>query len=435
MAQDEGAIGEPYVSDDIGSFLGNSTGSGNDPDDLYLRWLQLGTFQPIMREHSNSGQNPRLPWEYDANTQAVGDQFMQLREELVPYLYTLADQSAATGIPMAQALYLDYPGQAAAYTNPTEYLLGPNMLVAPVTTPGQVATTQVWFPPGTWTDYFTGATFTGPATETLDVPTTRMPVFVKAGGIIPLQPAGGHAQTAGSAPITLQVYAGGNGTFSLYNDAGTGLGYRSGQSTTTPVGYTENTSAGSSTVTIGPATGSYSGEPSSRTYTVDLIDLSKPTSVSVNGTALSTGGWTYNSASDTLQVPLPATPVGQSVTLTQKGGSAVQRTEPPVAIPSITSISAGSAYAGQQVTVTGTNFGASQGSGYLAFSDSGTNWGVPGDSAAFTIDSWSNTSITFTVPEPSGSNGEWAVTPGTTATAKITDSSGQASGTASLAIT
>jgi Glycosyl hydrolases family 31/Domain of unknown function (DUF5110)/Carbohydrate binding module (family 6)/IPT/TIG domain len=435
LAQDEGAIGEAYVSDDIGSFLGNSTGNGNDPDDLYLRWLQLGTFQPIMREHSNSGQNPRLPWEYDANTQAVGDQFMQLREELVPYLYTLADQSSATGIPMAQALYLDYPGQAAAYTNPTEYLLGPDMLVAPVTTPGQVASTQVWFPPGTWTDYFTGATFTGPATETLDVPTTRMPVFVKAGGIVPLQPADGHAQTAGSAPVTLQVYAGGNGAFSLYDDAGTGLGYQSGQSTSTPVGYTENTSAGSSTVTIGAATGAYPGEPSSRGYTVDLIDLSKPTSVSVDGTALSSSGWAYDAADDTLQVPLSATPVGQPVTVTQSGGSAVQRGEPPVAVPSVTSVSASSASAGQQVTVTGTDFGASQGSGYLAFSDNGTNWGAPGDSAAFTVDSWSDTSITFTVPEPSGSNGEWAVTPGTTGTIEVTNSSGQTSGTADLSMT
>ena len=94
LAQDEGSIGEPYVSDDIGSFLGsNTTGNGNDPNDLYLRWLQLGTFQPIMREHSDEvdwGQNPRLPWAYDAATQAVGDQFMQLREQLVPYLYTLA---------------------------------------------------------------------------------------------------------------------------------------------------------------------------------------------------------------------------------------------------------------------------------------------------------------------------------------------------------
>ena len=333
LAQDEGSVGEPYVSDDIGSFLGEPNGGANDDDDLYLRWLQLGTFQPIMREHSNSGQNPRLPWEYDAATQAVGDQFMQLREELVPYLYTLADQAATTGLPMAQALYLDYPSQAAAYTNPGEYLLGSNMLVAPVTTPGATATAQVWFPPGTWVDYFTGATFTGPETATLSVTTSRMPVFVKAGGIVPLQPSTSHAQSAGTAPTTLQVYAGANGTFSMYNDAGTGLGYESGQSTNTPIAYTQNTANNTSTLTIGPATGSYSGEPASRTYTVDLIDLSQPTSVQVDGTTLPASGWTYSATTHTLQVPVPATGTGQTATVTQTGGTAVSVSEPTGTTP------------------------------------------------------------------------------------------------------
>ena len=216
LAQDEGSIGEPYVSDDIGSFLGsNTTGNGNDPDDLYLRWLQLGTFQPIMREHSDEvdwGQNARLPWEYDAATQAVGDQFLQLREELVPYLYTLADQAHGTGLPMTQALYLDYPGQADAYTNPTEYLLGSDVLVAPVTQPGPSAAAQVWFPPGTWEDYFTGATFTGPATATIDIPDQPDAGVRQGRRDHPAPAASGNAQTAGTAPITLQVHAGADGS-------------------------------------------------------------------------------------------------------------------------------------------------------------------------------------------------------------------------------
>jgi alpha-glucosidase (family GH31 glycosyl hydrolase) len=363
LSQDEGSIGEPYVSDDIGSFLGNSAGNGNDPDDLYLRWLQLGTFQPIMREHSNSGQNPRLPWEYDAATQAVGDQFLQLREELVPYLYTLADQAYGTGLPMTQALYLDYPGQAAAYANPSEYLLGSDVLVAPVTQPGASVATQVWFPPGTWEDYFTGATFSGPSTATINVPTSRMPVFVKAGGIIPLQPASGNAQSAGTAPITLQVHAGANGSFSMYDDAGTGLGYQSAQSAQTPISYAENAAGATSTVTIGAASGSYTSEPSSREYTVDLVDESRPTSVQVNGKTLASSAWSYNSSSSTLEVPVGAVATGSTATVTQLGGTPVQRAEPTT--PLVTFASPATAAAGQQVTVTGSGFGATQGSGYL----------------------------------------------------------------------
>ena len=431
LAQDEGSIGEPYVSDDIGSFLGTEN-TANVPDDLYLRWLQLGTFQPIMREHSDGvdwGQNPRLPWEYDAATNAVGDQFMQLREQLVPYLYTLAYQASSTGIPMAQALYLNYPGQAAAYTNPTEYTLGSNVLVAPVTQPGASVATQVWFPPGTWQDYFTGATFTGPGTQTINVPTSRMPVFVKEGGIIPLQPSSGQAQTAGTAPITLQVHAGANGSYSLYDDAGTGLGYQSGQSTQTPISYTENASAGTSTLTISPTVGSYPGEPGNRTYTLDLVDESRPTSVQINGQTIVASQWTYNAATDTLQVPLGSVASTASVTVTQVGGSPVQRSEPGA--PVITFTSPSSAAAGQQVTITGSGFGASQGSSHLNFSDNGTNWGAPGDAATFTIDSWSDDAVTFTVPEPSGTNGQWAVTPGTTATVSVTTSAGTSNTTTS----
>ena len=270
------------------------------------------------------------------------------------------------------------------------------MLVAPVTTPGASAATTVWFPPGTWTDYFTGATFTGPTTATITVADQPMPVFVKAGGIIPLQPASGNAQTAGTAPTTLQVHAGANGNFSMYDDAGTGLGYQSGQSAQTPITYTENVSAKTSTVTIGPATGSYAGEPSSRTYTIDLVDESQPTSVQLNGQTLASSAWSYNSADHTLQVPVGAVATGSTATITQTGGAPVQLQEPTA--PLVTFTSPATAAAGQQVTVTGSGFGATQGSSYLTFSDNGTNWGAPPDEASFTVDSWSDSAITFTVP-------------------------------------
>jgi Glycosyl hydrolases family 31/Domain of unknown function (DUF5110)/NPCBM-associated, NEW3 domain of alpha-galactosidase/Carbohydrate binding module (family 35)/IPT/TIG domain len=533
LASDEGSIGEPYVSNDIGGFLGPPSGTPNDPDDLYLRWLQLGTFQPIMREHSNAGQNPRLPWEYDAATQATGDAFMQLRESLVPYLYTLAAQSSVSGLPMTQALYLDYPAQAAAYEHPSEYLLGKNMLVAPVTTPGGVATTSVWFPPGRWTDWFTGATFTGPSTQTLSVPLDRMPVFVRAGGIVPLQPSSGHAAAAGSAPLTLRVFAGGSGQYTMYDDAGTGLGYQHGQYSDTPISY--QSGAGTSTLVIGPTRGSYPGAPASRQYTVDLVDVSKPSSVLVDGRPVPSSGvsgWSYSAATHTLRVPLGSVPVGSSATITQAGGVPVQSAEPaatqltinppdslatasgttttvsttlansgpgavngvslsldapsgwtvtpttpttsaslaagssltaswsvtaptaagsatqtatlsaaasytdaatgtPVTltaqqepVPTITSVSPSTASAGQVVTVTGANFGATQGESYITFSDDGTNWGAPPDLATFSLDSWSDNEITFTVPSPSGTGGEWHVVPGSTATVTVTTANG-----------
>jgi hypothetical protein len=541
LTQDEASIGEPYVSDDIGGFLGAPNGGPNDPDDLYLRWLQLGTFQPIMREHSTSGQNARLPWEYDSATQAIGDQFLQLREELVPYLYTASQQASSSGLPMTRPLYLDYPDQSAAYDNPTEYLLGQDVLVAPVTTPGQVAQASVWFPPGQWTDWFTGATFQGPSTQTLDVPENRMPVFVKAGGIVPLQPASNHAQDAGSAPLTLRVFDGAGGSYSLYDDAGTGLGYQQGQDTKTPISSVVN-GPDATTVRIGAAAGSYPGAPRSRSYTVDLVDVSAPRQVLVNDRPLSSSHWSYDAGTHTLKVALGSVPTDRTETISQIGGSAVQLGEPAatqltidpadseivaagstttvsstftdggpgaadgvslalnvpagwqatattpttasslaaggtltaswsvtapaaasgqqqqatlstsatytdavtgqaetdtaqqVPTPAITSVEPSTASAGQTVTVTGTNFGADQDGSYLTFSDEGTNWGAPPDSATFTIDSWSDDKITFTMPEPSGTDGTWHVVPGSTGTITVTSPDGTVSDTGSITI-
>jgi hypothetical protein len=217
----------------------------------------------------------------------------------------------------------------------------------------------------------------------------------------------------------------------MYDDAGTGLGYQSGQSAQTPVTYTENASAATSSVTIGPASGSYPGEPGSRDYTVDLVDESQPASVQVNARTLASSAWSYDSSSHTLRVPVGAVATGSSVTVTQLGGTPVQLPEP--ATPLITFTSPATAAAGQQVTVTGSGFGASQGGGYLTFSDNGTNWGAPPDLASFTIDSWSDSAITFTVPQPSGPNGEWAVTPGTTASITVTSAAGT-SGTTDVTI-
>ena len=240
LAADEASIDEPYVSDDIGSFLGPPPGSNNPADasddpDVYARWVQLGTFQPILRLHSSDGN--RLPWDYPQPADDIAASFLRLREALVPYTYTLADESVQTGLPINRPLYLDYPDQPAAYANPGEYLYGPDVLVAPVTTPGTVSTESVWFPPGQWTDWFTGATFTGPSEQTLTVPLDRMPVFVKAGGIVPEQAPMSHVGAKPDAPTILRVYPGAPGQFSLYEDAGDGTGYQRGQYSLTRIDY------------------------------------------------------------------------------------------------------------------------------------------------------------------------------------------------------
>ncbi|HXW34959.1 MAG TPA: TIM-barrel domain-containing protein, partial [Acidimicrobiales bacterium] len=335
----EATIGEPYVSSDIGSYLGPPpTQSGSDPPDLYDRWVQLGTFEPILRLHSNNEE--RLPWQYPEPVQGITEAFLRLREALIPYTYTLAAEAHQTGLPIARPLYLDYPDQADAYTNPTEYLYGPDMLVAPVTTPGDVTATTVWFPPGRWIDFFTGATFTGPSTATLEEPLDRMPVFVRAGGIIPEQSSSVGRSTNSSHPLTLDVWAGSNGSFTLYDDAGVGLGYTEGQRTETRITVSSEPSSNgvaqsSTRVVIGSTRGNFPGEAEKASYELDIVDVSSPSSVTLDGRTVpeytgtgSAPAWTYQPSTDTVHISLRTVSRYQAQTVVVNGATPVSRSEP-----------------------------------------------------------------------------------------------------------
>jgi hypothetical protein len=542
LSADEASIDEPYVSNDIGSFLSPPPGAPGDDADLYARWVQLGTFQPVLRLHSNHGS--RLPWDYPEPAASVAASFLRLREALVPYTYTVADQATSTGLPITRPLYLGYPDQPGAYTNPGEYLYGPDMLVAPVTTPGNLASQTVWFPPGRWTDWFTGATFDGPSTRTLTVPLDRMPVFVKAGAIIPEQAPADHVGAEPTAPLTLRVYPGKSGQFSLYQDAGSGTGYQHGQYSLTPIGTRQAAGDAVGTVDIGPSRGSYPGQPDTRSFEVDITGVSRPHTVLLDGQPLAAGDWTYDPATHTVTTAVtglardasahvtevggtavtqaepaalgltidPAAPLslspgqsatvtttehnagpgdatGTSVTLTAPSGWAVTPSAaapagtiapgssatqswtvrapassstspetaslqaqasytsvglpeqvtaaeqaPPAAapppVPVITQVSPSTTAAGSSVTLTGQNFGSSQGSSYLTLAQGGTSWGAPFDGAKLTITSWSDTSITFTLPPDSG---PFPLQPGT-ATITVTVG-GQTSAPQTLTIT
>jgi hypothetical protein len=335
LTPDEATIGEPYVSDDIGSYLG-APPLGVVPADLYDRWVQWGTFAPILRLHSADGD--RLPWQYPEPERGITENFLRLREALLPYSYTLADQSHDDGLPMTRPLYLDYPGQSAAYDHGDEYLYGPDMLVAPVTTPGTVADTTVWIPPGRWVDYFTGATFTGPRTVTLAVPLDRMPVFVRAGGIIPEQSSSTKATTTSPTHLVLKVFSGSSGTFSLYGDSGSGLGYAKGQFTLTRITDATGTvggGAGEARVTVGAATGHYRGQPTAVGYRLELVDLTQPARVTVDGRRLDRrspgsdgAGWYYQSSTATVVVTTGSRPTAAAFTVVASGTRTVRRAEP-----------------------------------------------------------------------------------------------------------
>jgi hypothetical protein len=295
----EGAgLGIPYVSHDIGSFNANVL-----PNDMYVRWIQSGLVQPILRLHSN--HSPRLPWEYGGKAGEIAALFLRLRESFVPYLYTLARQAYDTGLPMARAMYLEWPRLGDAYTFDRQYMLGDQLLVAPVASPGDPAHKRVWFPPGEWVDLFTGEVHSGPSAQTLAVPLERMPIFARAGAIVPRQDYVDHVGRGAPDPLILNVYAGDDGRFGIYEDEGTGFGYQQGQFTRTPLRWDEAT--GSATLAIGPARGDYPGAPANRRYSVRISGVERPTEVTIGigGRSVVRQG-SYDQAARLLTVDTPA---------------------------------------------------------------------------------------------------------------------------------
>ncbi|WP_455431134.1 TIM-barrel domain-containing protein [Streptomyces anandii] len=285
------------------------------PDDLYARWVQFGTFQPVDRLHSN--HSDRLPWQYGTEGRESAEKFLRLREALVPYTYSLAREAGTTGTPIVRPLYLQYPEEESAYTKAdSEYLYGPDMLVAPVTAPGTRTTTSVWFPPGRWTDYFTGRTYTAPAGgATFDVTTTldTMPVFVRAGGIVTTR-SGDVADDARSPldRVSVTVAPGASGAFSLYEDDGAGPVSR--RAATTRIRYQER--AGTHELRIGPAKGSFPGQVSGRTWTVSFLGVERaPSRVTAQGSRLAASAWHWDADTRVLRVSVPAHGIRSAVTV------------------------------------------------------------------------------------------------------------------------
>jgi hypothetical protein len=291
----EGNIGLPYVSHDIGSFKGKHLA-----DDMYVRWLQAGTFGPINRLHSNHGD--RLPWEYSGEPARIAADLLRLRGSLVPFLYTLARSSHDTGLPMARGTYLRWPKKTDAYRHDRQFMLGDELLVAPVGTPGDPATKTVWFPPGEWVDFFTGERHSGPAVKELSVPLARMPVFARAGAVVPSQPYRHNEAAPAGGPLVLTAWAGASGAFRLYEDAGDGLAYRRGQHAFTRIAHADRGAAGSR-ITIGAARGTYPGRATRRAWELRVVGVERPRAVLINGRT--PADWSYDEATRTVTIRTP----------------------------------------------------------------------------------------------------------------------------------
>ena len=199
-----------------------TVGQNRDYPELFTRWFQYGTFLPTLRIHGDR-KHAEL-WEFGAAAEVVLAKFDRLRYQLVPYTYSLAKMTYDTGAPFMRPLWMDFPSDTTVSNIGTEYMFGPAFLVAPVTEQGQV-TKRVYLPAGTdWYDFWTNAKHAGGRWIEVSAPIDRIPVFVRAGSIVPL---GADVQSTATpqAIASFRVYAGRDGDFTLYDDDGVSYDY------------------------------------------------------------------------------------------------------------------------------------------------------------------------------------------------------------------
>jgi alpha-glucosidase/alpha-D-xyloside xylohydrolase len=203
--------------------------------------------------------------------------YAELRYQLMPYTYTLARQARDTGLPFMRALWLHYPDDATAVGLGSEYLWGRDLLVAPVFTKGATSR-EVYLPEGQWYDWWTNERHEGGQAVTREVDLATMPLFVRAGAIIPFDPVRQYTAQQVDEPTTLRIYAGADGEFTLYEDDGESLDYLDGKATWTHIRWDDDARR----LVIEP--GSESGdEPAARTFRVELLPEGKVQTVEYGG--------------------------------------------------------------------------------------------------------------------------------------------------------
>lgn len=217
-----GLSGFPFTGNDVGGFTGNASAA------LYRRWIAQAVFQPLMRAHSMINSLHAEPWSFGEETLEITRNYLGLRYMILPHLYSLFYEHTRSGLPPARALLFDHADQWKIYTRSFEnqFKLGSHLLVCPVESHTQVA--KVYLPKGQWYHFFNDTTYEGPGEQLIELQNDTIPLFVQAGGILPMQDVLQHSAEQGDGILRLHIYHGAQGDYTLYEDDGISTAYNRG---------------------------------------------------------------------------------------------------------------------------------------------------------------------------------------------------------------
>ncbi len=257
--------GIPYWTTDIGGFV---FGSPTDPAfrELFVRWFQYGTFNPILRVHGTRNPDENELWSYGPEAQKILVSFDRLRYRLLPYTYSLAWKTTHDSYTPMRPLVMDFRTDVRAENTWDEFMYGPAFLVNPVTEPA-ASSRQVYLPEAKWYDFWSGVATDGGSEVSAAAPLERLPLYIRAGSIVPMGPDEEWATEKPADPIELRVYRGADGDFTLYEDENDNYDYEKGVYATIPLHWDD----GKQMLTIGDRQGQFPGMLTSRKFQVVFV--------------------------------------------------------------------------------------------------------------------------------------------------------------------
>ena len=287
----------------------------------------FSSFSPILRTHTTKNpDSERRIWAYPEPYADIMRGVYHLRYALLPYIYTEAHRTYDTGVAFLHPLYYDWPDANEAYTSKNEYAFGVGMILSPVVTPADkitgLAGESVWLPPGDWIEWQTGTHFRGPATVQRNFSISQIPVYVRAGAIVPEAPPMQYSNQKPLDPLIVNILPLENGqksTYTLYEDAGDSTGYQRGEDAHTLIGAVEDVDV--LNVDIAAVKGTYQGMPAARAYEIRLAADWPPALVMANGRTLNYApqkgapGWRFEGNTLTTVITVASTPVNQPITI------------------------------------------------------------------------------------------------------------------------
>jgi len=287
--------GFPYWTTDIGGFFrpGRSQYTDEKYHDLLTRWYQWGAMSPIFRIHGY--QTETEPWKYGQKVEDNMRKMLNLRYRLLPYIYSEAWQVTKNGSTIMRPLVMDFNGDTVAVNRQYQYMFGKAFLVAPITEPN-VSAWDVYLPKSAgWFDFWTGKRFDGGQTIKTDAPLDKIPLFVKAGSILPMGKIIQYAGEKSADTLEIRVYKGTDAKFELYEDEGDNYNYEKGKYSIILFNWNEKKQC----LTIGDKQGNYQGGLKKRVFNVVLVNEN-----SGFGTVADSSGKKVSYAGDKIEIIL-----------------------------------------------------------------------------------------------------------------------------------